>query len=280
MTRDIRDTDKNEVVELAYERGEAVLSIFKRGAEFTRQLLADNETLRKRLQDVLSRQNDAAQSPDQWEKLRQELKSRISALEFENQSIRDQLVEVETENHQFAEQYLEIEEENNNIANLYVASYQLHSTLDASEVLKIILEIVINLVGAEIFSVYVYDEKTNFLEAVAAEGRALESFPRVEVGTGFVGESVATGDVATRELVSPDSEDPVVSIPLQVDNRPVGAIVIYSVLQQKSGFSPLDHELFTLLAGHAATAIFASRLHAQSTRKLSTIQGFIDLLTK
>ena len=52
------------------------------------------------------------------------------------------------------------------------------------------------------------------------------------------------------------------------------------VLQQKTGFTPLDHELFTLLAGHAATAIFASRLHGQSERKLSTIQGFLDLLTK
>jgi hypothetical protein len=56
--------------------------------------------------------------------------------------------------------------------------------------------------------------------------------------------------------------------------------VIYRLLQQKDGFSALDNELFTLLAGHAATAIFASRLYAQSERKLSTIQGFIDLLTK
>jgi hypothetical protein len=55
--------------------------------------------------------------------------------------------------------------------------------------------------------------------------------------------------------------------------------VIYKLLQQKDGFSALDNELFTLLAGHAATAIFASRLYAQSERKLSTIQGFIDLLT-
>ena len=69
------------------------------------------------------------------------------------------------------------------------------------------------------------------------------------------------------------------SIPLGVDGRPVGAIVIYKLLQQKDGFSALDNELFTLLAGHAATAIFASRLYAQSERKLSTIQGFIDLLT-
>mgnify|MGYP001096725761 CR=1 FL=1 len=46
------------------------------------------------------------------------------------------------------------------------------------------------------------------------------------------------------------------------------------------GFSALDHELFTLLGGHAATAVFAARLYSQSERKLNTIQGFIDLLTK
>ena len=70
------------------------------------------------------------------------------------------------------------------------------------------------------------------------------------------------------------------SCPLSVDDRPVGAIVTYKLLQQKDGFSALDNELFTLLAGHAATAIFASRLYAQSERKLSTIQGLVDLLTK
>lgn len=280
MTHEAYDMKEDQEVGLDYERGEAVLSIFKRGAEFTRQLLADNESLRKQLMEVVDRQNDAAENPDKWEMLRQELRTRITTLEVENQTIRDQLHEVETENHHFAERYIEIEEENNNIANLYVASYQLHSTLDASEVLKIILEIVINLVGAEIFSVYVYDEKTNFLEPVAAEGRPLAKFPRIEVGAGFVGESVATGEVAAKDLASSNGESPVVSIPLQVDQRPVGAIVIYSVLQQKQGFSPLDHELFTLLAGHAATAIFASRLYSESTRKLSTIQGFIDLLTK
>lgn len=187
---------------------------------------------------------------------------------------------MEGENHQFAERSLEIEEENNNLANLYVASYQLHSTLDADEVLKVILAIVINLVGAEIFSVYVYDDKTNFLEPVASEGRPLNEFPRIEVSDGFVGESAKSGEVVARQNLDSDSDEPVVCIPLQVDERSVGAIVIYSLLQQKAGFSPLDHELFTLLAGHAATAIFASQLHSLPKRKLSTIQGFIDLLTK
>ena len=67
---------------------------------------------------------------------------------------------------------------------------------------------------------------------------------------------------------------------LFVSGEAVGAIVIYRLLEQKHGFTALDHELFNMLGGHAATAIFASRLYSQSERKLNTIQGFIDLLTK
>jgi hypothetical protein len=54
--------------------------------------------------------------------------------------------------------------------------------------------------------------------------------------------------------------------------------VVYATLEQKEGFSPLDFELFNLLAGHAATALFASKLYSESERKLSTIQGFLELL--
>ena len=267
------------------ERGEAVLAIFKRGAEFTRQLLDENSRLRRKLNEVQTRQTHAAQSDVEWDKLRQELVSKIEQLENENQNILEQLRSVEGENLQFAERYVEVEEENNNLANLYVASYQLHSTLDSSEVVKVILEIVINLIGAEIFCVYVCEDGSGVLTPVAAEGTEVKSCPTLQVGDGFVGESVQSGEVAmgnpAEEGRAPSQGgEPVVSIPLLVEERPVGAIVIYKLLQQKDGFSALDNELFTLLAGHAATAIFASRLYAQSERKLSTIQGFIDLLTK
>ena len=55
---------------------------------------------------------------------------------------------------------------------------------------------------------------------------------------------------------------------------------VTDLLQQKDGFSALDHELFSVMGGHASTALFAARLYSQSERKLNTIQGFIDLLTK
>ena len=67
---------------------------------------------------------------------------------------------VEEENKEFADRYIEIEEQNNNLANLYVASYQLHSTLDYKEVVRIVQEIVINLIGAEAFHLFMVSEKT------------------------------------------------------------------------------------------------------------------------
>ena len=147
--------------------------------------------------------------------------------------------------------------------------------------LKIILEIVINLIGAEIFAVYVLDEKTSRLEAVASEGQALASFPQIALGTGVIGNCAGSGDTYCGDAAgSVDFDAPIACIPLRVQETSIGAIAIYKLLQQKERFTPLDHELFTLLAGHAATAIFSSRLYAQSERKLNTIQGFIDLLTK
>lgn len=274
------ETDENK----GRERGEAVLAIFQRGAEFTKQLLDENSRLRRELSDVQQRHSHAAQSDDEWEKLRQELTTKIEELENQNHTMLEQLRSIEGENLHFAERYVEVEEENNHLANLYVASYQLHSTLDSGEVVKVILEIVINLIGAEIFCVYVCEEETGVLTPVAVEGDDVSECPSLQVGEGFVGESVETGEVAIGNPAEQGRRpsqggQPVVSIPLRVDDRPVGAIVIFKLLQQKDGFSALDNELFTLLAGHAATAIFASRLYAQSERKLSTIQGFIDLLT-
>jgi hypothetical protein len=137
-----------------FARGEEFLRLFKRGAEFTQELLTENERLRRLLMEFEARQESAARSPHDWNKLRTELVGRIQSLEEQYRTVRERLQDVEEENRHFADRYVEVEEENNALANLYVASYQLHSTLDIAEVLKIIIEIVINLIGAEVFALY------------------------------------------------------------------------------------------------------------------------------
>ena len=265
-----------------FERAEEFLQIFKKGAEFTQELIRENERLRYRVVEIEERLRNAERQGAVQDG--GELLSRIDQLEKERQDLLKKYAEVEAENKEFASRYLEIEEENNNLANLYVASYQLHSTLDFKEVLQVIVEIIINLIGAEVFAVLLADEKTKELKAVASEGIGLAEIPPVRPGEGRIGQVAKGGESYFAESLPQDGhvdpEAPIVCIPLSIKGHVIGVIVIYKLLQQKSKFTDLDHELFTLLAGHAATATFASRLYSESERKLSTIQGFIDLLTK
>lgn len=263
-------------------RAEEFLQVFKKGAEFTHELMKENERLRYRVLQLEESQRvcgeDVAQTDDNKRLLR-----RIEELEREKDEIVSRIKQVEEENQDFAARYVEIETENNNLANLYIASYQLHSTLDFKEVLQIITEIVINLIGAEEFAIMLLDEKTNELQAVATEGILREEIPSVKFGQGIIGEVAKTGEnyfVNDVEAYAIDLQNPMVCIPLKIKEHVIGVLVIYKLLVQKSQFAEVDYELFTLLAGHAATAVFSSRLYSDSERKLSTIQGFLDLLTK
>jgi transcriptional regulator with GAF, ATPase, and Fis domain len=145
-----------------------------------------------------------------------------------------------------------------------------------------VTEIVINLIGAEKFAILLIDDKINELIAVAAEGISSGDTPHVKIGEGIIGkvtkdgESYFAEDLHAMETVNP--LEPIVCIPLKIKEHVIGVISIYKLLTQKAGFSNVDYELFNLLAGHAATAVFSARLYTQSERKLTTIQSFLDLL--
>ncbi len=268
-------------------KGEDFLQIFKKGAEFTQELMQENERLRFRavqLEEQLKQPLRGSSAPADAGAEAERLRREMETLRKEREDLLTRFHEVEAENKDFANRYVEIEEENNNLANLYISSYQLHSTLDFKEVIQIILEIVINLVGAEVFGVLLLDEKTRQLNPVAAEGIAVSELPAVPMGKGIIGKSAESGE---NYFVSEidygktfDVTSPLVCIPLAIKENVIGVICIYRLLQQKKKFANVDYELFTLLAGHAATAIFSAKLYSDSERKLNTIQGFINLLTK
>ncbi len=260
-------------------KADEFLQVFRKGEEFTKDLLKENEKLRFRIAQLgesLQRSGDETRT-----KLYED---RIRLMEDELHSLRERFRQVEEENKDFASKYIEVEEENNNLANLYVASYQLHSTLDFSEVLRIVLEIIINLIGAEKFAILLIDDKTNELIPVSTEGMAVSEAPRVKIGDGLIGtvaregESFFADDMTGAGVTGINPLAPIVCIPLKIKEHVIGVLSIYKLLMQKERFNNVDYELFNLLAGHAATAIFSSRLYTQSERKLTTIQSFLDLL--
>lgn len=272
----VKDDDRGR------ERADEFMQIFKKGAEFTQDLLKENERLRYQILQLQEGIRDADTATSESETVKK-LQAKIAELEKEKAQILDQIKRIEEENADFANRYVDIENENNMLANLYIASYQLHSTLDFNEVLQIITEIIINLIGAEEFAIMLLDEKVNKLHAVATEGLNKEDLPKIELGEGIIGQMAKTGEnyfTDDMERYQKDLTNPLVCIPLKIKEHVIGVIVIYCLLEQKSRFAEVDYELFTLLAGHAATAIFSSKLYSESERKLNTIQGFIDLMTK
>lgn len=258
-------------------KADEFLQMFRKGEEFTKELLKENEKLRYRIAQL----EESAERAGNETRIKI-YEDRIGLLDEELKSLKERFRRVEEENKDFASKYVEVEEENNNLANLYVASYQLHSTLDFSEVLRIVLEIVINLIGAEKFAVQLIDDKTNELVPVSTEGLPISEIPKIKIGEGIIGSVAREGESHFADnmldITEFDPYMPIVCIPLKIKEHVIGVLSIYKLLTQKAGFSNVDYELFNLLAGHAATAIFSSRLYTQSERKLTTIQSFLDLL--
>ena len=107
----------------------------------------------------------------------------------------------------------------------------------------------------------------------------MKSVPDLELGRGIIGESVAASKIRIVETTRSEGlSEPIICIPFRCQHEPVGAIAIYRLLQQKSCLTPLDEELFRLLAGHAGTAIYAARLYSESKRKVDTMQGCVELM--
>jgi len=262
------------------KRGQEFFQMFLKAKEFTEELMRENERLRFVVANLQSSPGGPTLAGPPDEHVR-ELTGRIRELESRLAELEARYRKVEEENKEFADRYIEIEEQNNNLANLYVASYQLHSTLDYREVLRIVQEIVINLIGAEAFHILMVSEKTGQLDVESSEGQSAP-VASVTVGDGLIGTAAKTGEnyfasqVAHREPTPFDQ--PVAVIPLKIKDSVIGVISINKLLVQKTQFTTMDYELFTLLAGHAATAIFSAKLYSTSARKLTTLQGFLDML--
>src|SRR5262249_25424045 len=145
-----------------------------------------------------------------------------------------------------------------NLANLYVASFQLHSTMDLREVTQIILEILLNFVGAKTFAIQLVDDERGKLRTLAAEGLERARVPELGLKEGKIGEVLSSGEPFFDEKRLPlraDLERPAIIVPLRIREKVVGAIVVWDLLQQKTSLAEVDYELFNLLGAHAASAL-------------------------
>jgi hypothetical protein len=272
-----------EPPDLAASKREFIETFFKRGAEFTEELMRENERLRYRVVQLEeeARSLKEQHKPGSAQGSLRELVARIEALEHERAQLLTRFEGVSTTSQDLNARFHEIERENNNLANLYVAAFQLHSTMELREVTQIILEILLNFVGAKTFAIQLIDEERGKLRTLAAEGIERAKVPEAAVKDGKVGEVIASGQPffdESRLAVRGDLHRPAILVPLRIREKVVGVIVIWDLLQQKTALQEVDYELFNLLGAHAASSLQGAKLTAELEGRPPALWAAADLV--
>ena len=175
---------------------------------------------------------------------------------------------------------VEAEHQLGRLMNLYVATFQLHATLDPTEVQATIAEIAVDLLGAERFALLLREEGA--LECEVALGRGLADDP----GGLYVGDRYEGGDPLVDAALqdgmlrmgSDPSTDVIAAVPLRVQDAIVGVLVVLKLFDHKSMLKAEDRDLLDLLAAHAASALFAARVYSNTDRKLRTLESLVQLV--
>lgn len=193
-------------------------------------------------------------------------KEEIDRQRMQRNALEQQIQEIRQEHEDISQRYHEIERQNNDLANLYVASYRLHESLNRAEVISVIQEIVINMIGSEELAIFELEDGE--LKLTASHGIDLERLESVALDSSEVERVRDLADQVMRSgkryLASPEerarSESHLTAcVPLMFSSEGIGAIAVFRLLGHKPDLEPLDLELFDLLASHAALALHCSK---------------------
>jgi transcriptional regulator with GAF, ATPase, and Fis domain len=202
----------------------------------------------------------------------EELVAEIESLRAQLESVQKVGADLVGEQDRFFERYASVEAQNESLANLYVAAYQLHGDVRSDEVLRMVQEIVANLIGSEELVLFEAKPGESALKPILASRVDLQRLGNIEIGEGVIGQVVASGAPyfaeASGTLKAADgpagSEAQLTAcVPLAIGGEINGALAIFRLLEQKPSLEPLDFELLDLLATQVAPALYAAKLHEQ-----------------
>ncbi len=179
---------------------------------------------------------------------------------------------------ELSEQLVDAENLAGKLMSLYVATYQLHVSLDPVQVQDAIAEIAKDLLGASSFALLIKDDVESGCEVALSQG--------VRDGSRFQGKHYLGGDAmvdatladGVLRLEQSGDTEALAAVPLRVEEAIVGALVILRLLDHKATPLSEDRDILDLLAAHAASALFAARVYSKTDRKLRTLQSLVKLI--
>jgi GAF domain-containing protein len=265
--------------EASGQRDTFLHAFFKKGAQLADELLKENERLSQRVADLEAANASLRTQLASDDAIREALR-KIEQLEREKHDLLSRAAEATASSRRSVARYVEVENDLAELANLYVAGDQLHSTLELARVTKLIRELLEQLVGARAHAVYYLEEATGELVPIATHGVDRERLAPVAMRgadpSGPAARAIEQAFLTKAPVIEPSTADtglerPAACVPLVLDDRAIGVIVIYSLFAQKTALTTLDHELFRMLGAHAATALTGALLFAEVQGRLPKV---------
>ena len=198
--------------------------------------------------------------------------------------LKSRLADVESDREELSVKLAEYEHQVQRLMNLYVATYQLHATLDPGEVQATIAEIAINLLGAERFVLLFWKSgadrrKPGDCEVAFSQGMEDDTSGRYQDGSYAGGDPAVDATLAdgTLRIGAIEGSEALACVPLTVQGGTVGALVILKLFAHKAMLRSEDRDLLDLLAAHA---LFAARVYSATDRKLKTLESLVALVRR
>lgn len=203
----------------------------------------------------------------------------IAALRAKGGDYQQQVESLLGKYEELVEQNESLEAQNSSLLNLCVATSRIHSSLKYGAVIRAVKEIIVQLIGAKSYRIYLVDKQRKALVTLATEGIDPSQNEAASKGAKRVIKSGKAHVVEEQE--GEKREVPVACIPLVVSGETMGAIVIGELLAQKKGIVKEDLQIFELLGSDAANALYSAKLHwalEEEKKKGAVDEGVIDLL--
>jgi signal transduction histidine kinase/ligand-binding sensor domain-containing protein len=187
-----------------------------------------------------------------------------------------------------SERTKEIDHRRKELEALYLADERMHRFLNLDQVLKALVDVSVDILGADKSSVFVWDNTRDRVMMSVERGFSPQAVEKItfERGEGIVGYVFASGQAVIVEDVSTDSsrgderEDIIeavlaenvrsfMQIPITIDGEVFG---VYNVcFSEPHAFGDDERRLFTALAQRAALAIDNAQLY-ESSQQLAVIE--------
>jgi response regulator RpfG family c-di-GMP phosphodiesterase len=187
----------------------------------------------------------------------------------------------------FHQTYAQLHAAVTEISAIYEISEALGSTLNLSEILKLIVQNGMSTFNAQVVSLMLLDREEGTLKINSAEGLSPEIIEntRVQLGEGIAGKVAKTGQplllVDFMDIERPDIEKGVksaLSVPLKIKNEVVGVLNVSKTSRYK--FTENDLKLLFNLASLAAQAIERASLYQDLKESLDEMENtYISTIT-